>query len=213
VALGVSLCVVRDERIGVGVSLKLARTRRIPGLGVHLRRSGTAVDWTSRAQRPDPRGAVTALRCSHDEPSESPEPPNARHAAVADVASRNLLWITMRWLPDPVRSEGDAPITSRSGIPPMSTWELGVTAGDPRRRPTRRGRALRRPHPRHPTPRRPAPGPIAAGPDRTHRNQDTHSGRESTVGVAIRVRSRRPLRVSFGVSARRDARDGVTGRE
>ena len=42
----------------------------------------------------------------------------------------------------------------------------GGAGTDPRRRPTRRGRALRRPHPRHPTPRRPAPGPVAAGADR-----------------------------------------------
>ena len=39
----------------------------------------------------------------------------------------------------------------------------GGAGTDPRRRSaTRRGRALRRPHPRHPTPRRPAPGPVAA---------------------------------------------------
>ncbi len=46
----------------------------------------------------------------------------------------------------------------------------GGAGTDPRRRPTRRGRALRRPHPRHPTPRCPAPGPVAAGPDRPRRN-------------------------------------------
>ena len=59
----------------------------------------------------------------------------------------------------------------------------GGAGTDPRRRPTRRGRALRRPHPRHPTPRRPAPGPVAAGPDRPRRHLDTHAGRELTVGV------------------------------
>jgi DNA helicase IV len=66
------------------------------------------------------------------------------------------------------------------------------TGPDPRNRPTRRGRALRRPHPRHPTPRRPVPGPIAAGPHRTRRNRDTRPGRESAAGVAIRVRPALP---------------------
>jgi hypothetical protein len=51
-----------------------------------------------------------------------------------------------------------------------------------------RGRTLRRAHTRHPRPRRPAPAPTATGPDRTRRNRDTRPGRESTVGVAIRVR-------------------------
>ena len=45
----------------------------------------------------------------------------------------------------------------------------GGAGTDPRRRPTRRGRALRRPHPRHPAPRRPAPGPVAAGPEWSRR--------------------------------------------
>ncbi len=35
----------------------------------------------------------------------------------------------MRWLSDPVRSKGDASITSRSDSPPMS-MRTGVAAGD-----------------------------------------------------------------------------------
>ena len=56
----------------------------------------------------------------------------------------------------------------------------GGAGTDPRRRPTRRGRALRRPHPRHPTPRRPAPGPIAAGADRPPTNLTHRPVRSST---------------------------------
>ena len=64
----------------------------------------------------------------------------------------------------------------------------GGTGTDPRRRPARRGRTLRRPHPRHPTPRRPAPGPVAAGPDRI---VDVNGLRSPTAAIAGAVAASR----------------------
>ena len=84
---------------------------------------------------------------------------------------------------DEAAREGTSVVIGPSGVPgavtPSETKGLEFDAvlvveprTDPRRRPTRRGRTLRRAHPRHPAPRRPAPGPTATGPGRTLRGRE-----------------------------------------